>query len=585
MPSKFGGVAVQPKGSAFGGIPAGSRVAMTPQGDRIMLPRQQDLNALQAQGRAAAAQDMGPLDALTVAAGKKSTDIIEGAQDLANIPGALIGGPGSQDALVMKDRADMMARSNELYQPLSDAFPVVTTIGEAVPYFAAPVKLPGLSNIASNTIIPGLIGGLEYGTPMERGERAAVAAAGGLLASSIPRMMGGRPYGADADPYLRLTSEKGEQLGFKALPSVRAGGDRALQIKEAGLESAGRTNEYISGIRDGNVRTLTKVAAKEIGLDADRLTPDRLQQAREAIGAEFDRIGKGKEIALDQQFYDDLDGIVAKYSEGAGRRSNKVANVVKDLKEMGRKFFLTPDEYKRQTSTLVKDALSLQDKDGAKAEALLDARAALDSAFDRSVPDELADLKAARDKWRTMLMVEQAVNEAGDVSFPKLANVVKRKDQWGYMRGNKESPLYDALRYFKAFPENFGRSGTAERGLQPSLYDDVRKGATSGAILGGALEMGGGIQGATALGGLLGGGVGAMKPITERAGAALYTSQALNRGLLSPAAKRAIAKSRKLGPLTIPGLDLQSEAGQGLLGRSLSRVITPGFLSIPQAKK
>lgn len=577
MPSKFGGVAVQPKGSAFGGVPAGSRVTMTPQGDRIMLPQQQDLNALQAQGRAGATQDMGPLDAFTVAAGKKATDIMEGARDLANVPGAIIGGPGSPDAMAMQQRAGDMARGQELYQPLSEAFPVATTLGEAVPYFAAPVKLPGLSNVASNTVVPGLIGALEYGSPMERGERAAAAAAGGLLASSLPRMMGGRPYGDDMDGYLRMVNERGEGMGFKTLPSVRGGGDRALQIKEAALESNARTNPFISDIRDGNVRKLTGIAASEIGIKADRLTPDRLQEARNVIGAKFEKAGKGTQIALDQQFYDDLDGILSKYSEGAGRRSKKIQNVVDDLKKLGQKFYLTPEEYKRQTSTLVTDALSTRAKDAAKADALLDARAALDAAFDRSVPGDLADLQKARDQWRTLLMVEQSVNEAGDVSFDKLANVVKRKDQWGYLQGNKKSNLYDALRYFKAFPNNFGRSGTAERGLQPSLLGDIRAGAMSGGAIGGALEYGGGIQGATAIGAGLGGAMGAAKPVADRAAASLYTSQLLNRGLLSPKAKKAIAKT---------GLDLSTVAGQGLLGRSASRVITPAFLSLlPQAEK
>lgn len=539
-------------------------------------PNPQDVTAM---GQAGAAMEVqSPFQAALIGAGKKSNDIVQGAQDLVDAPQSLMGSKDAQTR--MRDRKGEMAQQEALYKPLSDKFPVATALGESAPYFAAPMKVPGLSSVASSALVPGLLGFTEYGTPQERMTRGAVAAGSGLLAAGIPAMLGGRAYPDKIDPYLKEVNDAGEKLGFTPLPSVRRGGDRALQIKEAGMESNARQAPKIADIKDGNVRNLTKVAAKEIGLDGvDRLSPDRLQQAREKIGAVFEDAGKGKEIALDDTFYKDLDAIEAGYAEGAGRRSKKVGNVISDLKKMGKKFFMTPAEYKRQTSALVSDAMAIAQKDPAKANALLDARKALDDAFDRGVPGDLKALKKARDQWRTMLMVESSVNEAGDVSYNKLANVVKRKDDWGYLRGNKKSDLYDALRFFKAFPENFGNSGTAQRMGQPSMFNDVKNGVITGGAAGGAFDaMSGGTVGGigTTIGATMGGLMGAARPVTDRAAASLYTSKALNQGLLSPAAKKKLAKA---------GIDITSDKGQGLLSRSLARLITPAFLSVPQLKK
>ena len=540
-------------------------------------PNPQDVTAM---GQAGAAMEVqSPFQAALIGAGKKSNDIVQGAQDLIDTPQSFLGNKDAQ--MRMRDRAGEMAQQEALYKPLSDKFPVATAVGESAPYFAAPMKVPGLSSVASNTLIPGLLGFTEYGTPQERVERGAIAAGSGLLASAVPKMLGGRAYPDKIDPYLKEVNEAGERLGFVPLPSVRRGGDRALQIKEAGMESSARQAPHIADIKDGNVRNLTKVAAKEIGLDGvDRLSPDRLQQAREKIGSVFEEAGKGKQIELDDAFYKDLDAIEASYAEGAGRRSKKVGNVIKDLKEMGKKFFMTPAEYKRQTSALVSDAMAIAQKDPAKANALLDARKALDDAFDRGVPGDLKALKKARDQWRTMLMVESSVNEAGEVSFNKLSSVVRRKDDWGYLRGNKKNDLYDALRFFKAFPDNFGNSGTAQRGLQPSLMSDIKNGVVTGGGAGALFDAasGGGAGGmGTMVGATLGGLAGAARPVTDNLAAGLYTSKALNSGLLSPTMKKKLAAA---------GFDITTDKGQGLLSRSLARLITPASLmSVPQLKQ
>lgn len=551
----------------------GITMRVRPKGDHVMPSAPTpDTASLLAAGREQAARETGPLEAGLIAAGHTSSRIASGAQDIADVPAALLGGPSSEAAKRISQRGESVRQGDELMAPLKSEHPVSTAVGGAVPYVAAPMRVPGMSAGASNIVVPALTAAIESGSPQERAERGLLAAGGGALGTMLPRALAGRPFADDMDEYLRDVVMRGERMGFRTLPSTRKGpvAGREMRTREAAIESSPRTGGKISAIKEDNRRNLTRIAAREMGMDADRLTPDRLQTIRDDIGQEFEDAGRGQVVHLDAQFKQTLRDIKDSYSEGAGRRSKKITNAVDDLLAKGDT--MTPAEYKRQTSALVKDAMSAGTKDAAKGDALLDVRAALDDAFDRSVPGDLAKLREARDKWRTMLMVEQAVNEAGDVSFAKLASIVRRKDQWGYLRGNKKSDLYDALRYFKAFPSEFGSSGTAERlAGQASPVKDAMELARDGAILGGVLDLaGGGATGGTGamVGGTMGGLAGLTRSPRERLAASLYLSPALNRGAI-PAG---------------PGGLLASQSGQDLFGRTATRLLTPGLLSLPQSE-
>jgi hypothetical protein len=500
------------------------------------------------------ARDTSPMQAGLIGAGRTSDRLVSGVEDIGLLGKAFMGDEDAKArrALLKAEQAE----KNRLYAPLSEEHPVATGFGEAVPYAVSPMKIPGVPQAASNVIIPGLMGFSEYGTPTERFERGGLAAGAGFLGSAITRGIGGRPTPEGMDPYIADTINKGRKLGFKVRPSI-VRGSRKLQQKEAMMRSSPRTAEIVGDINEHNTRNITRIAARSIGLDdVDRLTPQQMGTAKSAISQQFKDLGGDQVVEIDDQLYSELTNIARKYREGAGRRSKKVDNVVDDLLEYGNA--LSADDYLMQTSAIRTDAAGAMSKSPGRANALYEIREALDKAFDRSSGNRAA-LMDARNKWRALMTLEDAVTESGDISYLKLANKIKRTDKGGYVYGRNENELYDALRFMRVFPEQFGRPGTAEAlgGIQKSVAQEVKENTIAGAALGG---MAGGTEGAF-MGGGIGAAYGLLSPAKQKAAASLYWSPALNRGLLP-----------------------MNEKTQGLLSQQLTRALLPGMLSLPQSE-
>lgn len=494
------------------------------------------------QAQAQLAQETGPFDAAMIAAGRTGDRWLEGGKDILQMPASLMGDPNAiQDRA---QRAQTQAGNDAAFGPLGKEHPIATTLGGGAPYALLPS-----GGVAGNVMLPGAMGLLEYGTPQERLQRGALAAGAGYGANALARSIGGRAVDT-GDQYLDDVVKKGQKLGFQPLPSQMSR-QRGLQAKEARFESNPRTANIMGDVAEGNKRRLTEIAAESIGLkDVNRLTPGHLQRARDQIGAMFDESAKGVNVGLTDDFKAQTEKVFYDYIETPGRASdksmsNRIATTVDDILK---KKNLTADEYLKFTSDLAKDARGLRSRgENAGAEALEDLRSALDSAFDSNAGD-LPKLKVARDQWRSLLMIEQSVDDAGDVSFKRLSGQLRKNDKWGYVRGNRERELYDALRFHNSFPAAFGSSGTAERsGAAPSFVSSILDGMARGAGVG---YMAGQPQVGMALGGALG----AARPITDPLAAKLYTSKALNKGLLD-----------------------MSPKAQGLLGRTLTRA---GLLAV-----
>lgn len=512
-------------------------------------------------GRRQAAQETGPLQALLIGMGRTGDRMVEGARDLYDMPMGLMGDMQAKERRRL--RAEEQARATELYRPLSEEHPIATTFGESVPYMVAPsaglaARGAGMDAARAaffgNVMVPGLLGFTEYGTPQERLERGGAAAAAGYAANALARVAGGRAVDT-GDEYLDDVIRRGQRLGFEPLPSDMAR-DRNLQILEAGYKANPRTASMIGELEDRNTRRLTKIAADAIGLEnVDRLTPFHLQKARDDIGQMFESAAQNVTIKLTPEFKSKADDVFYDYIQTPGRSADKAMSnrLVETIDDLGKRGSLSADEYLKFSSDLAKDARGLRARgENAAADALDELRDRLDEAFDGSAGN-LKQLKTARDRWRSLLMIEDTVTDAGDVSFLKLGNQLRKKDKWGYKRGNKESELYDAIRFYNVFPRPFGRPGTAEalQGAQAAggggFFQSVTDGMTRGAGLG---YMVGQPEAGMALGGLYG----AAKPVSDRVAARLYTSRLLNRGLME-----------------------MSPEAQGLLGRSAARA---GLLAI-----
>lgn len=497
------------------------------------------------------AQNYSPLQAGLIAAGKESQGIYEGAADIKDqLMSLAFDNPAAKQGI--SDRRARMAENERLYQPLATAHPYATALGESVPHSVA-----SPSSLLGSAAFSGLLGGVSYNDTLEeRAKNAAIAGGSAAAGNALSRMILGRPMqqsfsGApkiDADQ--RDVLANGERLGFWTKPSVRAGNSRGLKIKEAELESNQRTTDSIADIAEHNNKRFNQIASNQFGSDASRLTPKVLREAKQRLGKKFDRLTKDQSVSLDQDFFNEIGRISSSFDEALGRPKGKVGKIYDEIFEESFNGVgaITSEKYQRWTSGLVKDAMGAMDSDPAYAHALLDIRKALDDAFDKSVGNK-AEILKARDQYRQFLFVKDATDPGtGNVSAPKLSNALKRDDEWGYVYGNKKNPIYDALRYLRQFPDNFGRSGTAERTPSKGFISTVVDAAAKGGLVSGLNPIGSTLAATGAAANY------AATPLSSR----LFASKALNQGLLNPLSRK--------GPLGL----LATDDAQAQLRRMLS---------------
>lgn len=485
------------------------------------------------------AQEYGPIDAGMISAGRGADRIMEGAQDAYGLASSFGQPAGSPARQLRTQRASTQADNSRLFAPLADEHPISTALGGSTPYMAAggAGALLRKGAVMSNVIAPTLAALTEYGTPQEKLMRGGITAIAGLGANALARTVGGKAITVE-DPYLKDTIKRAQDLGFYVKPSAKTR-DPGLQVYEAAIQSNPRTSHMMGNVEEGNKRRLAEISAQAMGLKKeDRLSPGILDKAARFIGAKFEAL-KGSRFMVGEDYAREMARIHNDYIVGPGRSASKAANIIDDMtRNMDEP--LTTDRYLKWTSTLAQDAEKARGaKDAGLAKLYDDARDALDTAFD-DFDGDLPTLREARSQWRAYLTIRDATNEAGDVSALKLASKF-RKDV-GYKLGRRESDLFDAVRFANIFPNEFGRSGTAERlqGLGKSRLASMRDSAGSGALIGYPFGLGkeGAIAGAV---------YGGVSPELETLKAALYTSPLLNRGLV---------------PL--------SQSGQSLLGRGVN---------------
>jgi hypothetical protein len=163
----------------------------------------------------------------------------------------------------------------------------------------------------------------------------------------------------------------------------------------------------------------------------------------------------------------------AKYSGGWGERS-KIANIIDDALDDIAKGSIDAKKYSHITSRLGKAArqkLRGENADPDAAFAIFGVKEALDDAMEASLGGAAKKgLQKARGEYRTLLMLERpgvVDSSVGNISLPRLANVLKSKDKPGYLRGKNKSDLYEAARIGAGFKSAIGDSGTATRSALP----------------------------------------------------------------------------------------------------------------------
>lgn len=255
-------------------------------------------------------------------------------------------------------------------------------------------------------------------------------------------------------------------LGMRLTPG-QATGSRSLQQIEAKAESQPFSSGPFNTLKANNAKVVNRTFLQAIGGKGDEITESVIRNADDRIGRAFEVAATRNNVAYD----DTLQAALAEIENNVASEVTKggidvirkqLANVLDKAAMQGG--VITGKQYQNLRMSLSRVSNNSDSSVGFWARQI---REQLDEALMRSVgPDEAARMANLRDQYRILItaMNSNAINTAkGSVSPGLLANAFSRSDKKGFIEGLNKSNLYNALRFYKAFPSVVGDSGTATR--------------------------------------------------------------------------------------------------------------------------
>jgi hypothetical protein len=446
-----------------------------------------DLSELGARGLDRAVQGIGSMTGIDVGAPRPDQPTRFGSQD---IQGAVEGVTG------------------EFYEPQTTAGEYARTVGEF-----APGALAGPGGVATRAmtqaVVPGLLseaaGQATKGEEMEPYARAGGAVLSAFAPSALRRVVSPLPTNqARADAVDALRNE-----GVTELTPGQITGRNSLRYFES--EKGGATG---ARVMEAQAEQFTAAALRRAGINANRATPEVIDEAFTRIGGEFDGLAARNNLRFDSRMnqelidvYDDYTSLVPQSSQAPIIRNTlqDLTNSSAALAQQGQNTF-SGASYQALRSRMDKAARALRITDPQAAEALRGIRDALDSAMERSItrsnPQDAGAWREARRQYRNMLVIEDAATGAGEnaalglISPASLKNATKRQGKRAYARGQGE--FSELARSGEAIMKPLPQSGTAPRLAAQGLMSGVGAlagGTATGTAEGGALGAIAGLAG------------------------------------------------------------------------------------------
>jgi hypothetical protein len=437
------------------------------------------------------------------------------------------------------------------YEPQTRAGKVGRTIGEFLP-----AAMMGGGGLLRGAIAPGaaseLAGQLTEGSKLEPYARIA-GAVGGSFAPDLARRLV-TPLPTQAPRMGAVETLRNE--GVTDLTAGQITGRKPLQYLEA---ERGRGANLI----ENQGEQFTAAALRRVGENANRATPEVVDQAFNRIGGEFDRLAAGNTMTADRQLATGVRGAVDDYNNlvSPPNRTPAVMNFVNELATaVQRNNGNLPGEvYQSLRSRMERAARGMGNNPEART-ALREIRETIDEAMERSIArsGNQADLGAwreARNQYRNLLVIERAATGAGEgaaaglISPAKLReSTVNTQGRRNYARGNGEfSELARAGVHVMSPLPNSGTPGRLSAQNLGMGLSSIAGGLIGGGAGAAVDPVSGGVGGAAGMlaGALLPRAAGRLS--TSRAGRAYLSNQLLpgvDQGGMSPAAIAAILSAR-----------------------------------------
>jgi hypothetical protein len=326
---------------------------------------------------------------------------------------------------------------------------------------------------------------------------AAAALATPFVAGGLRRAIS--PVANQLNPEQARLARIAEQEGINLTAGQRTG-SKPLQTTESVLENLPFTSGPQRAIRQGQQEAFNRAVLQRAGVNADRATPDVVDNAFRGLGQQFNDLSARNTVAVDNQLMTDLQDVATRYGRKLPSQQREIVNnYIDDILNGGNT--MPGQTYQITRSDLGKQAKATANSDGTLSDALRGLRNALDGAATRSIsPDDAQAWDYARQHYGNLKTISRAVSSSGagsasgDVSPGQLWNAAKASStQDQFSRGMGD--LNDLSRVGQTFLKSqVGDSGTAQRSTITSLLTGSGIG-TAGMASGGdpvTMAMGGG---------------------------------------------------------------------------------------------
>lgn len=394
-----------------------------------------------------AADDTGRLEALAVSAGRGTDRILKGVQQL------YYGATGQDDkAAQLKQTAD---EESKLYEPLAKKYPITTSVGEAAPMLALPVAgtATGLGFLGRSALAGALPAALSYGSAEERGKAALLGGVGGAVGGGVglaaSRLL--KPAGSTAQALAPEVTQAAENVGVRLSPG-QISQNPAMQNFENYLARSPGSSGAMQARTAANQTAMNTAGAKAMGQSADDLSEGTFMAAKNAIGAEFQRLQGVTAPKLGNNFLTAIADIDTANAARGAFKSKSIDSLVDKSLDLAVQGNLTGKAYKEIRTQISNEAESaFKSGDATLGQAYKSIRSALDDAAKGSL--SAADQKAwdtARAQWQAYkLLTKSNVAEGGNVSSARLASALRGQGD-GLRTGAAQGPLADVARLGEA---------------------------------------------------------------------------------------------------------------------------------------
>lgn len=429
--------------------------------------------------------------------------------------------------------------AGEHYQPKTMAGEYSRTVGQF-----APGIVGGEGSLAARAVnqvvLPALAsetaGQMAKGTAVEPYARFAGAVVGGAIPSLAKSAIS--PFKIDPERQAMVDAMKREGVDLTAGQMT---GSEKLRYMES--ELGGMAGQKAM---DRQGEQFTKAILKRAGIDAERATPEVIDNAFQTIGTKFDDLSSRNVLVPDKKLASDLSSTFREYAGAIpeSQQAPMVKGLLKDIASRAKQGPISGDFYQGTSSLIARRMRTTSDPE--LKGALQGIKEALDAAMERSIaktnPQDLGAFRQVRREYKNLMVIEKAATGAGEnaalgiISPSQLRNATVQQGRRAYARG--QGDLAQLARAGEALMKPLPNSGTAARTAARNFT------ATVPTMLGGGIGYTAGLPGM-----LAGAAVGSAVPF------------AVGRAILSGPGKRILTNQLTQGLPAVSPLEATIRGG------------------------